>query len=262
MPDFVKAFKKPFLWMLPWVRRKNKGDKDPGLPEVNISHHEEEIPEAWSHIPLTDADAEADPGPRSDRVPEVQEKTSDEKRSDHMLDLNEFNSAPTKEALHKLCNKYAGFSKEERWDIADAIASNHLDLMLDHYLESQETACSDLMHGVFAEGSCSLNTCLNHFIVKLNEGQITESKELPLAKVRALRGIKAIVQDFCNIQDLKDWLSFHLVTLANVLVSQFQREEKGTSRKPKMYLVPGEAIDILSILLQKLDLVQNMLSSL
>ncbi|XP_042299838.1 uncharacterized protein LOC121917780 isoform X2 [Sceloporus undulatus] len=200
-----------------------------------------------------------DGGPR---VQEVQESTSDEKCSDQEFDLSEFNSSPTKEALHRLCKKYSNLSQEEKWDMADAIARNHVNLMVDHYLESKETACDELMCAVLSEGQCNHHICLTHFFMKMIESQMLYGEEPPLAKVKALRGIRAIVADLSDTQTLKNKLLFHFVTLANFLVSQCQTKEQGTREKLKTYLVPGEAIDIFAILLQRLDLVHNMKSYL
>ncbi|XP_042299933.1 uncharacterized protein LOC121917886, partial [Sceloporus undulatus] len=204
--------------------------------------------------------AEAEPGPTSDssRVPTPQEGASDEKPSDLQFDWDEFESSPMKESLHRLCKRFSSSSPEEKCDMATFIARNQLYMMMEHYMESEETGCDQLMCGVFWECKGDYNNCLNVFLAKLNESQIQDSEELPLDKVKALRGIRTIVADLIDMLDLRRWLPYHFVALTNVLVKQFQPKEQGTSSKVKKYTVPGEAIDIFQVLLQRLDLVHDM----
>ncbi|XP_042326056.1 uncharacterized protein LOC121931947 [Sceloporus undulatus] len=200
-------------------------------------------------------EANSNPGHGSDRTPEPQ-GTFDEERSNQVFDVDKLNSLSTNEDLHCLCKKFPRFSLGVKNYTANIIASRHLGLMIEHFLHSPETVCTELMYAVLASSHCNLDISLACFMKQVNGGWLMqESEEKLLAKVKAIRGIEAIVRHLSDTESLNAWLPYHFTTLANVLVSHFQPKKEGTTRKFKTYLVPGEVIDIFAILLQRLNLV-------
>ncbi|XP_042296419.1 uncharacterized protein LOC121915884 [Sceloporus undulatus] len=198
IPEMLMAESLPSLMDLgchdpcPTEAKPNPPPASDGLAQPQVTDAEEASPEtlpAESLSSLTDKEdgpypMEGDPGPKADRVPEPQGRTSDKKRSHLVFDEDAFNSSPTEENVHKICKMFPKFSKEDKWKFADSTALKHLDLILEHFLASQETACDQLMYAVLASPRCNRDKFMNEFIIKVNEYQMEDSEELPLAKVR------------------------------------------------------------------------------
>ncbi|XP_042300349.1 uncharacterized protein LOC121918353 [Sceloporus undulatus] len=206
--------------------------------------------------------AECNPGPSSDRVPEPQ-RASDKEQGDQGFDVDKLNPSSTYEDIHRLCKMYPHFSRKVMFHTVDTIAQKHVGLMVEHFLTSSKTVCDTLMFEVLFSPKCNITECLRFFLQEANVGSLVQDSETQLLnKVKAIRAIAAITRCTNDAQDLNPWLPYHFVTLANVLVSQAQHMEKGTNKTFKKYMVPGEAIDILATLIQRLNLVGEMSSKL
>ncbi|XP_042300205.1 uncharacterized protein LOC121918183, partial [Sceloporus undulatus] len=194
------------------------------------------------------------------RIPQPQRaSSSDSEGSSVEYDVYKLGCFPTRKDLHGLCKKFSHYSWAAKLCTADTVARMHMEAMLDNFFRSSETVCDELMYAVLVSPDCNVPHCMYQFMRHANGGSVVEdSEEQRLAKVKAVRAIGAVVRHLSDLQTLTTAFPFYLTTLTNILVSQSQPLKAGTGSQFKKYVAPGEVIDILGVLLQRLDLVQQM----
>ncbi|XP_042299576.1 uncharacterized protein LOC121917626 [Sceloporus undulatus] len=200
------------------------GIRDRDQPNTNLNHSERIQTESSENVTY-------DPN-----APIILEDFNDDFWSSSESSLNEEHPPPSscklppsiillaKFGLHSLCQVFDTLSCERAVTLADTVAEKHLDIFVEHVLESQATECLYLMFLVLASSKCDLDRVIHHLIRAIGGGPFSfpvEEKQLEM-KVFAIRLIATITVYIPQAERLEKWIPDFSLILMNFLVEQIK----------------------------------------
>ncbi|XP_042314334.1 uncharacterized protein LOC121925826 [Sceloporus undulatus] len=171
--------------------------------------------------------------------PDFDDDLDDSSDSESSLDeaeslLNTFHPSPfaplqVKSCYHDICKFVWSLPRETVMDIADGMAENHLDLFLEHALESGQRECVHLMFAVLISSKCDLDHVLHRLICMIGgkpcSFPVEKTKELEM-KVLAIRFIADIITHIPQKERLNEWITEFSFIFLNFLAAQNLRPGK------------------------------------
>ncbi|XP_042300113.1 uncharacterized protein LOC121918070, partial [Sceloporus undulatus] len=167
--------------------------------------------------------------------------------------INQINLNPKKTSLHHLCERFGHVGPLVAEKIADTVAENHLELLLNHYLESPLSACEKMMRGVLFSSLCSLEHALFFFLHTVNDSsqKARQKEDYIVRKAKALKALGLLVTDLVDDTTFRMWMALVSNTLLYAVVLFGSRLHDEDRQKLKDHMSMEELIDIIKVLLAR-----------
>ncbi|XP_062817030.1 uncharacterized protein LOC134293434 isoform X1 [Anolis carolinensis] len=200
--------------------------------------------EVWDPLPSTSSSV----GPGEDEDPAL-----------HPRRWSSLDPEQAKQHLHHLCLLVCSSSSAEVTQAVDYVARKHLKMATDHFLESGERACGELVSAVLNSPYCCLEAALDLFLAKVKEGpwlaQEGEEQGSPTfdaVTARATRAIGGIVRHIRDSTRLEGWFLELLLALVTNFIEVTRPGLEAPSRnRSNSYVPPEELANIIIVLVKR-----------
>ncbi|XP_042300231.1 uncharacterized protein LOC121918211 [Sceloporus undulatus] len=110
-------------------------------------------------------------GNSNEKGPKMPEGASLEERSSQMRAAfyEQLRSSSGMKILHRICQGMPGYDLEVGTEMADILALNHLRLVTEHYFDTCDKHCDNLMYTILSSPKCNLDIAFQYLIYSANE---------------------------------------------------------------------------------------------
>ncbi|XP_042331257.1 uncharacterized protein LOC121934648 [Sceloporus undulatus] len=162
-------------------------------------------------------------------------------------------SSSGKEILHRICQQMPNYVPQIALEMANILAVNHLDLVIDHFFESSEKDCERMAHAVLCSPLCDVDKAIRIFLCKVTKCScmFQETEE----QVKAIRAVGMIIKHHSNVNKLKSWAPhFFAAFWYAMVVANRKIKEEETSGSSGSYPSPQEITEIVTTLFERTEM--------